>query len=251
MPLPPPLELLTAAAIAGFAGFVQGVTGFGSGLVAAAALSQMWAVSAVTVALSPPSILLTGALLLRLREDVEPRPLRPLLLALPLGVTLGILSLNHLPAAALKGLLALALLAAIASGLLGLRPRGALPAAAGWGAGLLAGAMGAAFNTSGPPILIYATLAGWEPRRFRANLSLLFCASATLSLIGHAARGALSAESLLVSLCLAPGLVLGAQAGARVGERLPRGVFMGAVRLLLAVIAVRLAWEFFAYMASR
>ncbi|MBM4290801.1 MAG: hypothetical protein FJ138_04660 [Deltaproteobacteria bacterium] len=244
-PLPPLPELLAAAAIAAGAGAVQGVTGFGSGLIAAAALSQLWAVPYVTVVLSPPSALLTLALLASLRADAQPRALRPLLLTLPLGVALGLLTLGLLPAAALKGLLAVALLGAVAGDLLGLRPRGALPAAAGGVAGLLAGAMGAAFNTSGPPILIYASLAGWAPRQFRANLSLLFCVTAALSLAGHAARGALSADTLLVSLCLTPGLVLGALLGGRVADRLPRAAFLGVVRGLLVVIAGRLCWELF------
>jgi uncharacterized membrane protein YfcA len=245
MPTPPPPELITAAAITTLAGFVQGITGFGSGLVAAAALSQMWPVPEVTVILSPPSVLLTSALLWRFRRDTTPRPLLPLIITLPIGVTLGLITLSYLPSATLKGLLAFALIGAVTGDMLGLRPRGDLPPTAGATAGLLAGAMGAAFNTSGPPILIYAALSGWEPSRFRANLSLLFCVVTTLSFTGHIARGAVSWDSLLVSLCLAPGLVLGSQLGARVSERMPKAVFMRAVRALLIFIAARLSWEFF------
>src|SRR2546422_4960852 len=44
----------------------------------------------------------------------------------------------------------------------------------GLGAGVLAGVIGGAVGTPGPPVVLYATTQGWSPRTIKANLQAFF-----------------------------------------------------------------------------
>src|SRR5712664_4091633 len=44
----------------------------------------------------------------------------------------------------------------------------------GLGAGILAGVIGGAVGTPGPPVVLYATTQGWSPRAIKANLQAFF-----------------------------------------------------------------------------
>jgi len=55
--------------------------------------------------------------------------------------------------------------------------------------GFLAGILGGAYNTNGPPVIIYGTLRKWNPANFRATLQGYFLPTGGAILIGHAITG--------------------------------------------------------------
>lgn len=55
--------------------------------------------------------------------------------------------------------------------------------------GFLAGILGGAYNTNGPPVIIYGTLRKWNPANFRATLQGYFLPTGGSILIGHAIAG--------------------------------------------------------------
>jgi hypothetical protein len=55
--------------------------------------------------------------------------------------------------------------------------------------GFVAGALGAAYNTNRPFIVIYASLRHWPPEEFRATLQGFFFAAGRPILTGHCAMG--------------------------------------------------------------
>ena len=55
--------------------------------------------------------------------------------------------------------------------------------------GLLAGILGSAYNSNGPPIAIYGTLRRWPPDSFRANLQGFFFPSSVFIIAGHGLGG--------------------------------------------------------------
>ena len=106
--------------------------------------------------------------------------------------------------------------------------------------GLAAGMLGGAYNTGGPPVVIYGTSLGWDSEQFKANLQALFMINSVLVIGAHVAAGHVTAlvfENLLVAL---PVTVLGTLVGFWLSRRINEAAFRKAVLLLLIAVGVRL-----------
>jgi uncharacterized membrane protein YfcA len=55
--------------------------------------------------------------------------------------------------------------------------------------GFIAGVLGGAYNTNGPPVVIYGTLRRWEPNHFRATMQSYLLPTGFLILLGHGLSG--------------------------------------------------------------
>lgn len=106
------------------------------------------------------------------------------------------------------------------------------------GAGFVSGVTGTATSIGGPPLAILVQHR--PPPEARSTLSVFFLVGIVLSLGGMALAGAFSREAVLLSLVLAPGVVLGAWAGWRVRDRVPRDRFRTAVLGVCAASALLL-----------
>lgn len=241
----PELSLAVLAAIAGtafLAAFAQGVTGFGSALVAMPLLALVLDLRAASAVVALLSLAINLALLLPVRRELPWRPVAPLLAGSLAGIPAGVLFLANADGRLARALLGAVLIAASAA-LLGARGRrigsGAGPALA---AGAIAGLLGGAFNANGPVAVLYAAARGWEKRETHAALQLYFLASGVAVAALHGAAGITDRWVLLAAACALPALALGSLAGwavhRRVGEeryrRLLLLTLLGAGAVLLA-----------------
>ena len=72
-------------------------------------------------------------------------------------------------------------------------------------AGFCAGVLGGAYNTNGPPIVIYGSLRGWEPERFKATLQGFFLPTCTVIIFAHVLAGLWTEQVVRLTLySLAP-----------------------------------------------
>ena len=99
--------------------------------------------------------------------------------------------------------------------------------------GFFGGLCGGAFSASGPPVLIYATAAGWARDHFRANLQVFFMSTAILGFIGFIKIGLVNRETLPITITCLPGVVLGGLLGDRLATRLPQESFRSLVTYCL------------------
>ncbi len=114
--------------------------------------------------------------------------------------------------------------------------------ATGWAylAGFIAGIMTGSFAIPGPPVILYGTARGWNPKEFKSTLQSFFMFTATFSGIGHLLRGDFTAEVLRLYLYAVPGVLLGTFLGIYLGERVNHETFRKIVLLLLLVLGIRL-----------
>ena len=113
------------------------------------------------------------------------------------------------------------------------------------GFGLVAGVLGGAYNTNGPPVVIYATLRRWPPRAFRATLQGYFLVTGAVIVLGHGAVGLWSAEVWRLYGIALPGALVALWLGRRWNRRFPVQRFEQAVNWLLLLLGVALlarAW---------
>lgn len=207
------LILFSISAIFFLAGFVQGMTGFGSALVAMPLLSLCVDVKSAVPLCTLNNLVITTFLVLRLKKHLDWRKIFPLCLAALPGMIVGIFLLKKAASASLSiGLGVLLVVYSCYCLLIKTRPRKIHPV---WSyvAGFLSGAIGAAFSAGGPPTVIYATQRDWDKDEIKATLSGFFLFNSYLSATAHAVSGmtTLSILSLLIysAPCVLVGTVLG------------------------------------------
>lgn len=106
------------------------------------------------------------------------------------------------------------------------------PARMGW-AGLVSGFMGTTTSIGGPPMAL--VMQHGKPEVVRANLSLYFFYSCTISLAGYAVAGLFDRELLLTCLSFVPAAVLGFVLGKPLHGCIPKELFR---KLLLWLCAI-------------
>ncbi|HGH3374202.1 TPA: sulfite exporter TauE/SafE family protein [Kluyvera cryocrescens] len=99
--------------------------------------------------------------------------------------------------------------------------------------GVIAGALGSAFSTNGPPVVIYGMLRNLAPAAFRGTLNAFFTANNIAIIGGLTTSGILTISTLKLVLFCVPTMILGSLVGQYVHKRIPVNIFRVMVFLLL------------------
>jgi uncharacterized membrane protein YfcA len=186
------------------------------------------------------SLPMNVALLFAQRHSFRPGEIWRLTLATVFAVPLGILAVRFLDERIVLAALGLVLIGYSAYALLG--PR--LPALAhpGWAYlfGFFSGILGGAYNTGGPPAVIYGACRNWAPGEFRSNLQALFLVTNVFVLAGHAATGNFTAEVSSQLWVAVPALIAGMGVGLGTARFIPRAGFRKLVLVMLIALGIKL-----------
>jgi uncharacterized membrane protein YfcA len=106
--------------------------------------------------------------------------------------------------------------------------------------GFLAGILGGAYNSNGPPIVIYGTIRRWPPDRFRANLQGYFLPSNVIIIAGHGMGGLWTPSVGWYFLLSLPLLLLSVWIGNRLNRTIPRGHFDRYIHIILVLVGTLL-----------
>ena len=106
--------------------------------------------------------------------------------------------------------------------------------------GFVAGVLGAAYNTSGVVITIYATLRDWSPDRFRSTLQSYFVFTGLLILASHGVAGLWTPDVLRLYVTSLPLILVGIFIGGKLNRFIPQGQFDGYVNVGLLVMGLLL-----------
>jgi len=104
--------------------------------------------------------------------------------------------------------------------------------------GFIAGILGGAYNTNGPPIVIYGTLRRWEPENFRATLQGYFLPTGSMIALGHCLGGLWTKTVLLNYFISLPIILIAIFAGARLNCKIPKGKFDNYIYTCLIVLGI-------------
>jgi len=234
------MEFLLVAIIV-FLGIVtQSTIGFGVGLVCMPLLIRVLdpvsAAAFVALFTLPLQILIVW----RYHHALNILPFWRVLVGSVIGIPIGIYLISELNQQIILTILGIFLITFSLYSLFNLRlPRIQRPAW-GFGFGFASGILGGAYNTGGPPLVIYGTAQRWESEQFKANMQVLFMVSNTLVILVHLSAGhvnALVLQNLLVAL---PVVVAGTTVGFWLSQRVNEVVFRKAVLIALLLIGVRL-----------
>jgi len=180
--------LVVLAALIG--GLVQGLAGFGSALVAVPILALTLPAHTLVPLTALLGLFISAFNLLSLRHAWTLRPVLPLLGGYLVGTPLGLMFLIQVPETLVLGSLGLFISAYATLSLSGRQPNTPWLRRNAGVIGTLSGALGAAFSTNGPPVLLHvATQTDWNADRRKAVLTLFFLLSALVTVTAHYLTG--------------------------------------------------------------
>ncbi|MBA3014391.1 MAG: sulfite exporter TauE/SafE family protein [Proteobacteria bacterium] len=220
------------------AGFTQGVSGFGAGLVAMPLLTLVLGIKAAVPLSMLNGLIITGYLSLQLKGHIDWRKILPLLIGCQPGIFLGALALKSMNADLLQlGLGAFISLYAIYSLSTPPKPR-TISRRWGYVAGFLTGVISSVFSAGGPPAVIYVSLTGWAKDEIKATLSVFFFVSGIITAIGHAINGLTTPAVLQHFAWTAPITLAGVLAGSLLYRRIKQRTYIAIMLWLLILMGV-------------
>lgn len=225
-------------------------SGFGGGLgVMAVPIMSVFVAPQFAAAVMMPILLAMDLLIVHRYRSRWSRPIVwSLLPAALVGLGLGAILFEYMNAEIIRAVIgALALLFVLQF----LLQRGAAsdrwsaPRWVAWALGAVSGFASYVAHAGGPPVKGYLLRQGLDKSAFVGTNTVYFFALNALKTVAYGSTGTLSADSLLVSLWLAPGLLLGVFLGTRLHHLIDQHVFVKVVYGFLALTALRLLSESF------
>ncbi len=220
--------------------FVQSLAGFGVALVAMALLPEFMGVQVASPVVALVALTLSPLLLWRYRAVIDLRPVIPIVLASLPAIPFGIWALRRVDEALAMMILGIVLVGYALYGLLNFK----LPELKNrnWAilAGFLGGLLGGAYNTSGPPVVIYADTQRWSPAQFKSNLQTFFLVSDVIIVAAHSLNGNLTQEVWRAYIYAVPAIFLGFIFGTSIDRYLKPDVFRKIVLVILIAMGLRL-----------
>ena len=220
--------------------FTRSALGFGDALIAMPLLALVLGMQIATplVAFGASTIALT--ILLGEWRSVDIKAAWRLILSSLVGIPIGLFFLKTAPEPVIKGVLGVLL---IAFGLLNLiNPK--LPTfrneKLAYVFGLVAGVLGGAYNTNGPPVVVYGTLRRWSPDSFRSTLQAYFLPTGGTILISHGLAGLWTPDVLRLYVYALPFIMLAIYLGGRVNKVISSGRFNRIIYVSLVVMGALL-----------
>ena len=214
--------------------FVRASFGFGDALLAMPLLTLVLGLRQATPLVALVAWTIAALILIRRWRAVRLRSAWRLIVASAAGIPLGLLFLKGVHEEIMSSVLGGVIVLYALFSLMGAR-RGRLTSDAwAYPFGFLAGILGGAYNTNGPPVVIFAALRRWEPDSFRATLQGYFLTTGLLILIGHASAGLWSRPILKLYGLMLPVVGITVWSGEQAGRKIPRGKFNTGIYLLLA-----------------
>jgi|Deesub1362A_J573_1020465.scaffolds.fasta_scaffold01587_3 hypothetical protein len=233
---------LLVAVVFFLAGLLQSASGFGSALISMPLLAPVLGLGVAAPLVAMMGLALEAVLLAYYRAALGLRIVGRLVGAAMVGIPLGVLATRYIEERAALLVLGLLLVGYSLYALMPLRlPRLHSPL---WAllAGFLAGVLGGAYNTAGPPVIIYGHFRRWPPSTFKANLQGFFLVVSAWVVLSHALAGNLTRPTLgFFTLGLGP-LALGTALGLRLARHLDGERFRRLVAWLLLALGAQVLW---------
>lgn len=106
--------------------------------------------------------------------------------------------------------------------------------------GFLAGVLGGAYNTNGPPAVVYGNMRRWPPDQFRATLQGYFLPTGIGILISHGVGGLWTLRMMQLYGIALPGIFVAIWLGGWCNQHLPVERFQVLLSLLLIAMGMML-----------
>jgi uncharacterized membrane protein YfcA len=225
----------------GFLGaFTRSALGFGDALVAMPLLVMVVGVRTATPLVAFSASTIAATILVGSWRQVDIKAAWRLIVSALAGIPVGLLFLKAVPEVIASSILGVVLIGFGLYNLIGPRlPR----LEREWPAflfGFVGGVLGGAYNSNGPPAVIYGALRRWPPESFRATMQGYFLPTGLAILIGHGLAGLWTPEVLRLYAYSVPVILAAVYLGGLANRRLSGQHFNRLVYAFLVLMGVML-----------
>jgi len=219
---------------------IQGITGFGSALIAMPLFSFLFEIKTVTPLVALMTISVNLFLFIKLKQHYRHQRLIPLLIGAIPGILTGIFFLKYAPEYLLRVVMSIVLASYSLYALKKPSIKVSFPPNFSVVVGFCSGNLGGAFNMNGPPVLLWAAIEKWNKNEFRSILQAYFGISGLIVITFHALTGLTTTIVLKYFLLAIPFTFLGILIGNYLAEKIPQIRFQQMVCGLLILLAILL-----------
>ncbi|HET57627.1 MAG TPA: sulfite exporter TauE/SafE family protein [Deltaproteobacteria bacterium] len=231
------MEIYLLLCIVAFgAGFIQGLSGFGSVLLSLPLLALFLDIKTVIPLVALFGEALTIFLLVQLRRHWDWRKIYPLFLGSIPGIPVGVVLLARTDGQLLQIIIGIVLIIYALYGLLFKPVVVTMGKVWAYAFGFTAGFLGGAVSAAGPPVIVYTSLQSWTKDEIKITLQGFFAASGIIVVTCQAVGGLVTGTVLYYFVAGLPLLLVGTWAGSllygRIGESAFRRVMLIVMGLL-------------------
>jgi len=220
--------------------FTQSLTGFGVALITMSLLPSILGLQVATPLVALVGFVLEFLMLVRYREAIRIKSILGLVLFAMFAIPVGVVYFSKLNENIALFVLGLIIVAYALYALIGFRmPELGHPAWA-WLFGFIGGLLGGAYNTSGPPAVVYGNCRKWSPEEFKSNLAGYFMVGSIVVVGTHLVSGNFTHTVWVNFWITFPALLLGFLLGQGMDKWLKPESFRKIVLVLLVMLGLRL-----------
>jgi uncharacterized membrane protein YfcA len=221
-----------------FGSLIYGTFGFGDALFGMPFISLLIGIKTATPLMSLNGFTLATLMFIRHYKEINWKAARKLIISSFFGIPIGIYFLKHGNEQITKLVLGIVITGVSAYNLFIRKEKMAINENWSYFFGFIGGVLGGAFNTGGPPIVIFGTMSGWTQAQFVGTLQGYFWPNDVFIIICQFIAGLQTKTVWHYYLLGFPFLLLGSYAGSRLHKKIPEGKFSKYVFVLLLMIGV-------------
>jgi uncharacterized protein len=220
------------------AGFLQGVSGFGSVLLSLPLLAIFIDIKTVIPLTVLAGVSASYLLLYQLRQHLDWKKILPIFIGAALGIPVGVYFLKRLDRGVIQWTIGAILILYALYGLFFRSSAKGIDQRWAYVYGFLGGCLGAALGAGGPPVIIYTSLQAWTKDQIKATIQGFFVTAGTAVLVSFAAAGVVTGYVLRLYGLSFPLLMLGTFLGARLYGLLKEAHYRTIMFTLLGLLGI-------------
>ena len=224
--------------IVAFATLLRSTFGFSDAMFAMPLLAVIIGLKTATPLMAIVAMTISSTILLKNWRDVQIKSAWRLFVSSLAGIPLGLWFLKGTHDNLMKLLLAVVIITSSTYSLLKPRLTAIKSENPAYIFGFFAGILGGAYNTNGPPVVIYGSLRKWSPATFRATLQGYFFMAGIFICTGHGLAGLWTHTVGRFYLLSLPLIFVFIYLGGRLNRSIPQGKFDRIIHSLLIVIGL-------------
>ena len=231
-------EIILIGLIIFLASFNQGLTGFGFALTSIPLLSLFIDVKEAIPIAAICGLVVNIYLTIQLKSHINISDIKFLILGSVMGIPIGVYFLSMADQdLILKILAAIILIFVLLNSTQFIKPFN-ISNKYGVIFGFFSGVLGGAFNTNGPPILIYFYLKDWDKFKQKASITGFFIVASILIVTSHAVSGITTKSILLKALYAQPFLVAGILLGSSIFPKVSSKLYRRLILVFLTTMSL-------------
>jgi len=221
-----------------FATCAQTIAGFGFALTVMPLITLLLGLKTAAPLVALAGLSLYTINLIRYHRAINTGEVLRLGVAAAFGVPLGIWGLTNLDESFIKFVVGFILVAYALYSFL--NPAVARMLSQRWVylVGFATGCLGGAYNTPGPPVIVYGSLRRWEREEFRAVLQSLYFLTGLMAVVSHWLTQHITVNVLTLYVYIVPALISGMVVGAIADRRIDHTAFRVIVLAMILVLGL-------------